>query len=73
MTMQGSTLTATVVSTDVRVNGARIKQADLVATNVIVHAIDEVILPKNWHLLAPAAVRVLSQAFFGPEFHSSGC
>jgi uncharacterized surface protein with fasciclin (FAS1) repeats len=55
MTMQGSTLTATVVSTDVRVNGARIKQADLIATNGIVHAIDEVILPKNWHLLAAAA------------------
>src|ERR1700680_1310556 len=55
MTMQGSTLTATVASTEVRVNGARIEQADLVATNGIVHGIDEVILPKNWHLLAAAA------------------
>jgi len=55
MTMQGSTLTFTVASTDVRVNGARISQADLIATNGIVHGIDEVILPKNWHLLAAAA------------------
>jgi uncharacterized surface protein with fasciclin (FAS1) repeats len=55
MTMQGSTLTALAASTDVRVNGARIRRADLVATNGIVHAIDEVILPKNWHLLAAAA------------------
>ena len=55
MTMQGSTLTAAVSSSDVRVNGARITQADLVAANGTVHAIDAVILPKNWHLLAAAA------------------
>jgi uncharacterized surface protein with fasciclin (FAS1) repeats len=55
MTLQGSTLTAAVSSSDVRVNGARITQGDLVATNGIVHAIDEVILPKNWQLLAAAA------------------
>jgi uncharacterized surface protein with fasciclin (FAS1) repeats len=30
-------------------------KADSVATNGIVHAIDEVILPKNWQLLAAAA------------------
>jgi uncharacterized surface protein with fasciclin (FAS1) repeats len=55
MTLQGSTLTATVSYSDVRVNGVRITQADLVATNGVVHAIDEVILPKNWQLLAAAA------------------
>jgi len=55
MTLQGSTLTAVVSSADVRVNGARITQADIAATNGIVHAIDTVILPKNWQLLAVAA------------------
>jgi uncharacterized surface protein with fasciclin (FAS1) repeats len=55
MTLQGSTLTAAVSSSDVRVNGARITKGDLVATNGIVHAVDEVILPKNWQLLAAAA------------------
>ncbi len=55
MTLQGSTLTAAVSASDVRVNAARITQADLTATNGIVHAIDAVILPKNWQLLAAAA------------------
>src|ERR1700720_411672 len=55
MTLQGSTLTAAVSSSDVRVNGVRVTQSDLVATNGVVHAIDEVILPKNWRLLAAAA------------------
>jgi uncharacterized surface protein with fasciclin (FAS1) repeats len=55
MTLQGSTLSAVVSSADLRVNGARITQADIAATNGIVHAIDTVILPKNWQLLAVAA------------------
>jgi uncharacterized surface protein with fasciclin (FAS1) repeats len=55
MTLQGSTLTAAVSFSDVRVNGARVTQADLAASNGIVHAIDAVILPKNWKLLAAAA------------------
>jgi uncharacterized surface protein with fasciclin (FAS1) repeats len=55
MTLQGSTLTAAVSSSEVRVNGARVTQADIVATNGVVHCIDAVILPKNWHLLAAAA------------------
>lgn len=55
MTLQGSTLTAAGSSSDLRVNGARVTQADIVATNGIVHAIDAVILPKNWQLLAVAA------------------
>ena len=54
-TLQGSSLTAAVSSVDVRVNGARVIKANSSATNGIVHAIDEVILPKNWQLLAAAA------------------
>lgn len=54
-TAQGTSLTAVVSSSDVRVNGARITKADIVATNGIVHAMDTVILPKNWQLLAAAA------------------
>jgi len=55
MTLQGSTLTAAVSSSEVRISGARVTQADIVATNGVVHAIDTVILPKNWQLLAVAA------------------
>ena len=55
MTLQGSTLTTAVSFSDVRVNGARVTQADLATSNGIVHAIDAVILPKNWKLLAAAA------------------
>jgi uncharacterized surface protein with fasciclin (FAS1) repeats len=54
-TAQGTPLTAVVSASDVRVNGARVTKADIVATNGIVHAIDAVILPKNWQLLAAAA------------------
>jgi uncharacterized surface protein with fasciclin (FAS1) repeats len=54
-TLQGSPLSAVVSSSDIRVNGARVNHADIVATNGIVHAIDTVILPKNWQLLAAAA------------------
>ena len=55
MTMQGSPLTAVVASSDVQVNGAHVRRADLVATNGVIHAIDTVIMPKNWQLLASAA------------------
>lgn len=55
MTLQGSTLTAAAAFSEVRVNGARIMQRDVAATNGIVHAIDAVILPKNWQLLALTA------------------
>jgi uncharacterized surface protein with fasciclin (FAS1) repeats len=54
-TLQGTPLMATVSSSDVRVNGARVGKTDIVATNGIVHAIDAVILPKNWQLQAAAA------------------
>jgi uncharacterized surface protein with fasciclin (FAS1) repeats len=55
MTLQGSPLTVAVSGTDVRVNGAHVKQSNMVATNGVVHVIDAVILPKNWQLLAIAA------------------
>jgi len=55
MTLQGSTLTAAGSSADLRVNGARVKEADLLATNGVVHGIDVVIVPKNWQWLAAAA------------------
>jgi uncharacterized surface protein with fasciclin (FAS1) repeats len=55
MTLQGSTLNAAVSSSGVQVNGAHVKQADIVATNGVVHVIDAVIMPKNWQLLAAAA------------------
>jgi uncharacterized surface protein with fasciclin (FAS1) repeats len=55
MTLQGSPLTAAVSSSHVRVNEAQVIETDIVATNGIVHAIDAVILPKNWQLLAAAA------------------
>jgi uncharacterized surface protein with fasciclin (FAS1) repeats len=55
MTLQGSPLATAVSSSDVRINGARVTQTDIFATNGIVHAIDAVILPKNWQLLAAAA------------------
>ena len=54
-TAQGTPLMAVVSSSDVRVNEARVTKADIVATNGIVHAIEAVILPKNWQLLAAAA------------------
>jgi len=55
MTLQGSTLTAAGESSDLQVNNPRVKQADRVATNGVVHDIDMLILPKNWQLLAVAA------------------
>jgi uncharacterized surface protein with fasciclin (FAS1) repeats len=55
MTLQGTALTAAVASSDVRVNGAHVKQADMAATNGVIHVIDAVIMPKNWQLLAAAA------------------
>ena len=32
-----------------------LRKEDLVATNGVIHAIDAVIMPKNWQLLAAAA------------------
>jgi uncharacterized surface protein with fasciclin (FAS1) repeats len=55
MTLQGSTLIAAVAFSVLRVNGARVTQRDVIATNGIIHAIDAVILPKDWQLVALAA------------------
>jgi uncharacterized surface protein with fasciclin (FAS1) repeats len=54
MTVQGSPLTAAVSSSGVRVNGAQVKQADIAATNGVIHVIDAVIMPAGWHLQAAA-------------------
>jgi uncharacterized surface protein with fasciclin (FAS1) repeats len=50
MTVQGNTLVASVSSSGMKVNGAEVKQADIAATNGVVHVIDAVIVPKNWQL-----------------------
>jgi uncharacterized surface protein with fasciclin (FAS1) repeats len=55
MTLQGSTLTAAAAFSDLRINGARVTRRDVTATNGIVHAIDAVILPKDWQLTALTA------------------
>jgi uncharacterized surface protein with fasciclin (FAS1) repeats len=55
MTLQGSALTAAVSGSDVQVNGAHVRRADMVATNGIIHEIDAVIMPKQWQLSAAAA------------------
>jgi uncharacterized surface protein with fasciclin (FAS1) repeats len=55
MTLQGTALTEVVSSSDTRVNGAYVRQRDIVASNGVIHSIDAVIMPKNWQLLAVAA------------------
>jgi uncharacterized surface protein with fasciclin (FAS1) repeats len=55
MTLQGSTLTASVSSSGVEINLAHVKQADIAATNGVIHVINALIMPKNWQLLAAAA------------------
>lgn len=55
VTLQGRTFTAAVSPSEIRINGAHVTDADLVATNGVVHIIDSVILPKNWQLLAVVA------------------
>ena len=56
MTEQGSTLTSTPSSSSgLGINAARVVQADLAASNGIIHTIDAVILPKGWVLSAAAA------------------
>jgi uncharacterized surface protein with fasciclin (FAS1) repeats len=53
--LQGSPFMASVSSSGVEVNGARVKQADIAATNGVIQVIVAVIMPKNWQLLAAAA------------------
>jgi uncharacterized surface protein with fasciclin (FAS1) repeats len=54
MTLQGSTFTAS-EAPGVKVNGSRVTQADIVATNGVIHAIDAVMVPRHLQLLAVAA------------------
>jgi uncharacterized surface protein with fasciclin (FAS1) repeats len=49
-TLQGTSLTMLGSGAQTSVNGVRIVQADLVATNGVVHAIDDILLPKKWRL-----------------------
>ena len=55
MTLQGTTATFVVSGEDVRVNGAKVTQRNIIAANGVIHAIDAVILPKDWQALAAAA------------------
>lgn len=55
MTVQGTPLSAVVSATEVRVNGAQVRQRDITASNGVIHVIDAVIMPKTWTLLAAAA------------------
>jgi uncharacterized surface protein with fasciclin (FAS1) repeats len=55
MTLQGSPLAAVVSSSEMKVNGAHVRQRDITASNGVIHVIDAVIMPKNWQLLAAAA------------------
>src|SRR6202167_4409174 len=73
MTLQGSPLTAVVSSSEVKINGAHVRRADLVASNGVIHAIDAVIMPKNWQLLAAAALRSpLAEQFDAREASARG-
>jgi uncharacterized surface protein with fasciclin (FAS1) repeats len=49
-TVQGSALRLRVSKSKVQVNGARVTTADMVATNGVIHVIDEVLLPENVRL-----------------------
>jgi uncharacterized surface protein with fasciclin (FAS1) repeats len=55
MTEQGTPLMVSASSSDMKVNTAEVRQADIVATNGVVHVIDQVVVPKNWRLVAAAA------------------
>jgi uncharacterized surface protein with fasciclin (FAS1) repeats len=54
MSLQGSPLTVSVMSPGVEINGVRVNQADIIATNGVIHTIDAVIVPKHWQLAAAA-------------------
>jgi uncharacterized surface protein with fasciclin (FAS1) repeats len=38
----------------VEINGVRVEQADIIATNGVIHMIDAVTMPKKWQLSAAA-------------------
>ena len=49
-TLQGTSLTLLGTGSGISINGAGITHADLIATNGVVHGIDEVLLPRKWRL-----------------------
>jgi uncharacterized surface protein with fasciclin (FAS1) repeats len=49
-TLQGTSLTLLRTGAQVSINGAGITAADLIATNGVVHGIDEILLPRKWRL-----------------------
>jgi uncharacterized surface protein with fasciclin (FAS1) repeats len=53
-TLEGTPLLAARDGDKVTVNGAKVVQADISASNGVIHAIDAVIMPKGWTLAAAA-------------------
>jgi uncharacterized surface protein with fasciclin (FAS1) repeats len=53
-TVAGTSLLASLQGSDLTVNGARVVQADIIASNGVIHAIDAVILSKSAPLAAVA-------------------
>ena len=53
-TLEGTPLVAALVDGKVTVNGAKVVQADIDASNGVIHAIDAVIMPKGVMLAAAA-------------------
>ena len=53
-TLEGTPLLAALVDGKVTVNGAKVVQADIDASNGVIHAIDAVIMPKGVMLAAAA-------------------
>jgi uncharacterized surface protein with fasciclin (FAS1) repeats len=52
--VEGSYLTAAVQGGQLSVNGARVVQGDIAASNGLIHAINELLMPKNVKLAAVA-------------------
>jgi len=53
-TVEGNSLTAEVVDGQVSMNGSKVVQADILASNGRIHAIDGLLLPKSLRLAAVA-------------------
>jgi uncharacterized surface protein with fasciclin (FAS1) repeats len=53
-TLEGTPLLAARDGDKVTVNGAKVVQADISASNGVIHAIDAVVMPKGWMLAAAA-------------------
>jgi uncharacterized surface protein with fasciclin (FAS1) repeats len=53
-TVEGNPLVAEVKGNGVTINGARVVQADIAASNGMIHVIDTVVMPKGMHLAKAA-------------------